>query len=683
MRTYYLAPTQPDVGLTSVSLGLLRALQRRGLKVAFCKPITKRTAETEPSVLFARQICQIHNTPDPLPMSLVTDLMTTGKGDELLEDIVSLTMSCNEAADVLVVEGIHADASRAFIPRLSGDIARSLQADVVLVASAADAEGVAQAKYLIAQVRIIGRHVAGVIFNRAPAGFDKAAVAAQLDGVPLWGVVDNNPALSAPRTIDVAHHLGAEIMIEGEIATRRVLETVLAARSATEVIARLKPGALVVSAGDRDDIILATALAASNGIELAGLVLTHNSVISPRIQRFAARAFHSGLPVLRTDGDSYETASRISRLPLAVPEDDVSRMDTVIDSVADQLDSDVICAGLERAGSKRMSPPAFRYQLIQKARAANKRIVLPEGEEPRTIRAAVICTEKHIARCLLLGKRKLIQSVADSLGIELPVGLEIIDPAEIAERYVNPLVQLRKGKGLTTTQARIALEDSVVLGTVMLALDEVDGLVSGAVHTTASTVRPALQLIKTAPGSSIVSSCFFMLMPEQVLVYADCAINPDPTAQELADIAKQSADSARAFGIEPKVAMISYSTGESGSGDDVTKVRAATELAKARWPELVLDGPMQYDAATVREVAAQKAPGSPVAGQATVFIFPDLNTGNTTYKAVQRSANVVSVGPMLQGLRKPVNDLSRGALVDDIVFTIALTAIQAQALVKQ
>jgi phosphate acetyltransferase len=217
---------------------------------------------------------------------------------------------------------------------------------------------------------------------------------------------------------------------------------------------------------------------------------------------------------------------------------------------------------------------------------------------------------------------------------------------------------------------------------MMLAVDEVDGLVSGAVHTTASTVRPALQLIKTAPGSSIVSSCFFMLMPEQVLVYADCAVNPDPNAKELAEIAKQSADSALAFGIDPKVAMISYSTGASGSGDDVEKVRAATELAKAQWPTLVIDGPMQYDAATVREVAAQKAPDSVVAGQATVFVFPDLNTGNTTYKAVQRSANVVSVGPMLQGLRKPVNDLSRGALVDDIVFTIALTAIQAQSMAQ-
>jgi phosphate acetyltransferase len=682
MRSYFVAATQPNVGLTSVSLGLLRALQRRGLKVAFVKPVTRRTPDTEPSVLFARDICKVANTPNPLPMSLVTQYVTTGKADDLLEEMVSLAMSCTDGADVLVVEGIHADPMLAFIPRLSADIARSLQADVVLAASGADAEGIAQTRYMIAQVRQAGRKVVGVIFNRAAADFDQAAVAARLDGVPIWGVIKNNPALSAPRTLDVARFLGAEVMIEGQISTRRVLDTVLAARSVTEVIPRLTPGALVISAGDRDDVILATALAESNGIELAGLVLTHHSFISPRIERFGSRAFHSGLPVLRTDGDSFETAARISRLPLAVPLDDLDRMDTVIDSLAEQLDGDAICAGLELAASTRMSPPSFRYQLIQKARAANKRIVLPEGDEPRTIRAAVICTQKGIARCVLLGKRTVIQSVADSLGIELPPGLEILEPHLVAESYVAPMVDLRKSKALTPGQALLALEDSLVLGTMMLALDEVDGLVSGAVHTTASTIRPALQLIKTAPGSSIVSSCFFMLMPEQVLVYADCAVNPDPTARELAEIAKQSADSARAFGIEPKVAMISYSTGASGAGDDVEKVRVATGLARSQWPELLIDGPMQYDAATVREVAAQKAPGSAVAGQATVFVFPDLNTGNTTYKAVQRSANVVSVGPMLQGLRKPVNDLSRGALVDDIVFTIALTAIQAQAMAQ-
>ena len=278
---------------------------------------------------------------------------------------------------------------------------------------------------------------------------------------------------------------------------------------------------------------------------------------------------------------------------------------------------------------------------------------------------------------MLLGKREIIENVAASQGLTLPAGLEILDPDDIRSQYVAPMVELRKSKGLTDVQAIAQLEDTVVLGTMMLAVGEVDGLVSGAVHTTASTVRPALQLIKTAPGSSIVSSVFFMLMPDQVLVYGDCAINPVPTAEQLAEIAKQSADSAIAFGIAPKIALISYSTGTSGTGQDVEKVRQATELAHEKYPELVLDGPLQYDAASVVEVGKQKAPNSPVAGQATVFVFPDLNTGNTTYKAVQRSANVVSIGPMLQGLRKPVNDLSRGALVDDIVFTIALTAIQA------
>jgi phosphate acetyltransferase len=268
--------------------------------------------------------------------------------------------------------------------------------------------------------------------------------------------------------------------------------------------------------------------------------------------------------------------------------------------------------------------------------------------------------------------------VAEAQGIVLPPTIEIIDPDQVRAGYVAPMVALRKNKGLTAPMAEKQLEDNVVLATMMLALDEVDGLVSGAIHTTANTIRPALQLIKTNPDAKIVSSIFFMLMPEQVLVYGDCAVNPDPTAEELANIAIQSADSARAFGLVARVAMISYSTGTSGMGSDVEKVRAATDLVKIARPDIIIDGPLQYDAASVESVSLQKAPNSPVAGQANVFIFPDLNTGNTTYKAVQRSANVLSIGPMLQGLRKPVNDLSRGASVDDIVYTIALTAIQAQ-----
>jgi phosphate acetyltransferase len=278
---------------------------------------------------------------------------------------------------------------------------------------------------------------------------------------------------------------------------------------------------------------------------------------------------------------------------------------------------------------------------------------------------------------VLLGNRTTIEEVAEAQGIELPMDIEILHPDEIRHRYVLPMVELRKHKGLSAPQAEQQLEDTVVMGTMMIMLNEVDGLVSGAVHTTANTIRPALQLIKTAPGASIVSSVFFMLMPDQVYVYGDCAVNPDPSAEELADIAIQSADSAKAFGLIPKVAMISYSTGSSGVGADVEKVAEATRIAQAKRPDLLIDGPLQYDAASVESVGRQKSPDSVVAGKANVFIFPDLNTGNTTYKAVQRSAGVVSVGPMLQGLRRPVNDLSRGALVDDIVYTIALTAIQA------
>ncbi|EGV35340.1 phosphate acetyltransferase [Neisseria weaveri] len=327
--------------------------------------------------------------------------------------------------------------------------------------------------------------------------------------------------------------------------------------------------------------------------------------------------------------------------------------------------------------TNRMSPAQFRVSMMEAARKANKRIVLPEGAEPRTVQAAAICHEKGIARCVLLAPRAEVEAVAKERGITLPDSLEIIDPATLIEQYVEPMCELRKSKGLTPEQAREQLQDTVVLGTMMMAQNDVDGLVSGAVHTTANTIRPALQLIKTAPGASLVSSVFFMLLPNQVLVYGDCAVNPDPTAEQLADIAIQSADSAKAFGIEPKVAMISYSTGTSGAGPAVEKVAQATEIAKAKRPDLDIDGPLQYDAATVPSVAKSKAPGSTVAGQATVLVFPDLNTGNCTYKAVQRNANVLSVGPMLQGLRKPVNDLSRGALVDDIVYTVALTAIQA------
>ena len=476
---------------------------------------------------------------------------------------------------------------------------------------------------------------------------------------------------------DIAGYLNAQVIAGKEHLGNRAKEIVVAAQNAAHMHHRITSGALVITPGDREDILMAASLKILSGVPVAGLLLTCGTAPSPAVQGIISPALSQNVPVLLTEHDTFATAYALAHQDQTIPADDTERMETMVEFVAEHVDAEELCRHIGRPRQLLMSPPAFRFRMMEQARAANRRIVLPEGDEPRTVEAAAICQSKGIARCVLLAKPEAVREVAANRGITLPEGLEIIDPDTIREQYVAPMVELRKNKGLTPGLARQALEDSVVLGTMMLQQDDVDGLVSGAVHTTANTIRPALQLIKTAPGASLVSSVFFMLMPEQVLVYGDCAVNPEPTAEELADIAIQSAESAKAFGIDPKVAMISYSTGTSGSGADVEKVKEATRLAQEKRPDLLIDGPLQYDAASVPSVGRQKAPDSKVAGQANVFIFPDLNTGNTTYKAVQRSANVLSIGPMLQGLRKPVNDLSRGALVDDIVYTIALTAIQA------
>ena len=353
------------------------------------------------------------------------------------------------------------------------------------------------------------------------------------------------------------------------------------------------------------------------------------------------------------------------------------RKNAAISFIAKHIPADWVKTVAKMNYPKRVSPPIFRNQLIKKARAAKKTIVLPESQDPRILQAAVICTRRKLAHCVLIGDPLEVRELAEKHAFELSDKIKIIDPSTVIDRYVEPMVKRRKHKGLTKEEAYESLQDHMVLATMMLQQNEVDGIVSGAMHTTANTIRPALQLIKTAPETDLVSSIFFMCLPEQVLVYGDCAVNTNPNAKELAAIAIASADSAKLFGVEPKVAMISYSTGSSGFGADVDKVREATEIVQKSRPDIVIDGPLQYDAAEVEGVAAQKAPNSVVAGQATVCIFPDLDTGNAIYKAVQRSANILSIGPMLQGLARPVNALSRGCLVEDIVFTIALTAIQA------
>lgn len=692
-RTFYLVPISRDTGLTSMALGLVRSLQLAGVRVGFVKPIVQPESMVGGSDLashFARTLCGTP-TPEPISFDHASELVRTGQIGALMEEVVALVESVRAAHDVVVVEGLIPDADIQIATRLNIATIRSLNADLVPVMTGGKRSAEELAAIAATAAEQYGddgrRPLAGVMVNHC-ADEGAARRIADLGGLTVAGIdkpvavlaaVPTVRKVSAPRVADVAEALGLDVVHKGAIETLRAEQMLVAARRSEKLLKHLTPGTLVVTPSDRGDAILATALVAQRGMPLAGLVLTCGGSLAPEVEALFDAPPLDRLPILLTEADTFTIASRLANVSNHVGRTDAERMERMIGYIAEKVDTAPVVKRLDLPVESLMPPPVFRHRLVEAARAAAKRIVLPEGDEPRTIKAAAICTEKGIAKCVLVGAPDRIRAVAKAHGIELPEGLEIIDPDTVRPTYVEAMVELRKAKGLTALQAKAQLEDTVVLGTMMLANGDVDGLVSGAVHTTANTVRPALQLIKTAPGSSIVSSVFFMLMPDQVLVYGDCAINPDPTAPELAEIAIQSADSARAFGVEPRVAMISYSTGSSGTGEDVDKVREATRLVKERRPDLVVDGPIQYDAASVESVGKQKAPGSPVAGHANVFVFPDLNTGNTTYKAVQRSAGVVSVGPMLQGLRKPVNDLSRGALVDDIVYTIALTAIQADA----
>lgn len=705
-RTIMLIPTDISVGLTSVSLGVVRSMEQKGVSLTVFKPIAQPrfgNKDQTTEVLRSHSSVQVA---EPLKMSYVESLLANDQKDVLMEEIVARCHDNTQQAEVILIEGLMPTRKHPFAQLLNYDIAKTLGADVIFVTALGNNTPEQLKKRIeLARSEFGGgqnKNITGVIINKLNAPVDEhgrtrpdlseifdestKATIAKIDSktladncpLPILGCIPWNFDLIATRGIDIANHLNAAIINEGALQTRRIKSVIFCARSVPNMVELFRPGTLLVTSSDRPDVIVSACLAAMNGIKIGALLLTGGYPIAKPIHDLCHSAFETGLPVLMVDTNTWQSSLSLQSFSLEVHADDHERIEKIQNYVALHINQkwiNSLTADSERP--KRLSPPAFRYQLTELARKANKRIVLPEGNEPRTVKAAAICAERGIATCILLGEPDEIKRVAAAQGIELGAGIEIVAPKSVRKNYVERLVELRKNKGMTEIVAREQLEDNVVLGTMMLEKNEVDGLVSGAVHTTANTIRPPLQLIKTAPGSSIVSSIFFMLLPEQVLVYGDCAINPDPTAEQLSEIAIQSADSAKAFGIEPRVAMISYSTGNSGAGSDVDKVREATSLAQAKRPDLVIDGPLQYDAAIMADVAKSKAPNSPVAGQATVFIFPDLNTGNTTYKAVQRSANLVSIGPMLQGMRKPVNDLSRGALVDDIVYTIALTAIQA------
>ena len=707
--TILVAPAGRRVGLTTACLGLVRALDRQGVRVAFVKPVANREVSQSAELMaLGAHILPVKS----VPIHVAEDLLAAGDDQTLMEHVVEIAGKAGVGADVLIVEGMNPEPGIMHASRVNELMLKALDAELVFVAAprsqnameVADAIAIAARGYgplpegrqvscilnrvcigaagQQAETETIGQAQGGCADCEGVAPFTETEAAHRraLQAVKLrpLAVVPCSVDLAAPRVLDVAQALKARVVFAGEIRTRRVSDVGLCAANVPNALRAMRPGSLIITPGDRSDIMMAAALSVQSGTPLAGLLLTGGHDPDPRVVRLCRKALDTGLPVLAVDESSYRAATHVAGMNTEIPADDPDRIERTMNYVADRIDVEWVKGFGHSTRVPRLSPPAFRHRLIEQARSNLQRIVLPEGNEPRTIAAAAIVENRGIARCVLLGNPDEIREVAAKQGVTLPRSVELVDPVAAAPRYIEPLVERRKAKGMTPERATIELQDSIMVGTMMLALDEAAGLVSGAVHSTAHTIRPALQIIKTVPGCNLVSSIFFMCLPEQVLVFGDCAVVPNPTAPELADIAIQSADSAIAFGIPARVAMLSYSTGSSGTGEDVEKVKEATRIAKELRPDLALEGPLQYDAAVMPDVARLKAPGSAVAGKATVLIFPDLNTGNVTYKAVQRSANVVSMGPMLQGLAKPVNDLSRGCLVEDIVFTINLTAIQAQ-----
>ena len=672
-----MVPVGLGVGLTTVSMGLIHALESRGIAVKYLNPFETTIEKVE-------------------------KLLSSGKEEVVLEEVIAQVAETSKHEGVLIVQGIISTQLRQYAPRLNHEIAKALDAEVVFVTT----PGGKSPAELKEQMTIAAKPYGGIesprtigcMINKVGAPIDQYGNA-RIDLFDLPENVEETSALSAlftdskfkvlgcfpwkrqlmaPRVKDVAKYLDAEIISAGNMDQLRVNFFALAGATVEHVTSILIPDVMVMTPADRSDTLIAAAIAFLRGIKIAGVILTGDYDPPPKTLELCSAAFEKGLPLLKVKTDSLRTAISLQNLNMKIPEDDLERRSALKEYVASFIHPDWVKELMATQTERRLSPPAFKHQLMEMARKSQKRIVLPEGEEPRMIEAAMICVQKGIAKPVLLGNPETIRRVAENNGIMFDDGLEIIDPIPLREKYLPLFLELRRHKGITEERAKETLQDNLMVGTLMLHAGEVDGLVAGTVHTTAQTIRPALSLIKTKEGVKKVSSIFFMCLPQQVLVYGDCAVNPNPTVEELADIAIQCADSATRFGIPPRVAMISYSTGESGAGAEVTKVSQATTLVKERRPDLIIDGPLQYDAAFSPDVAEKKAPNSPVAGKATVYVFPDLNTANTTYKAVQRSADVLSIGPMLQGLKKPVNDLSRGALVDDIVYTIAITAIQAE-----
>ncbi len=684
-ESIYLAATEAASGKSAVALALLEHLGRRAGRVLPFRPVVADVGEDELLDVLRERLGG--DVPPTAALCGVSYEDIHEHPEAAMSEIVDRFHAVAERADVVLVIGSDfGDLSTPTEFALNAQIAAHLGARMVLVLPAGRRTATAVAGAVDVALHAAAEShatVVGVVVNQAPeAAVDRyeTAVAHRVAPLPVVAL-PVIPLLSAPTVQDLAEACDGDLIHGHEdLLERECLGVVVAAMTLPHVLDRLVEGSVVIVPADREEIVMGALLAHRSHTfpSLAGIILNGGFPLSPQVERLMA-GIDVALPIVACSTGTMQTVSALSRARGRITVRSARKIETAVGVLGARLARSPLADALDLTERPDVvTPLMFEHDLVESARATRARIVLPEGAEPRILEAARQVRDRRIARLTLLGDRAAIEAANREVGLDLD-DVEIIDPQDPAwrEQFAEVYTGLRAHKGMTLDRARDVVVDPSYFGTLMVHTGRADGMVSGSITTTAATVRPALEIVKTAPGVSVVSSVFLMCLADRVLVYGDCAINPDPTADQLADIAISSAQTARAFGIDPRVAMLSYSTGSSGTGADVDKVRTATGLVHERAPDLLVEGPIQYDAAVDPHVAATKLKDSPVAGRATVLVFPDLNTGNNTYKAVQRSAHAVAIGPVLQGLRKPVNDLSRGALVRDIVNTIAITAVQA------
>ncbi|MFF8814400.1 phosphate acetyltransferase [Streptomyces pactum] len=686
-RSVYVTGIDRGDGRQVVELGVMELLTRHVDRVGVFRPLVHDRPDRLFDLLRARyRLGQPPHTAYGMGYEEAASLQAERGTDALVTELVERFHAVARDHEYVLVLG--SDYAATSLPDelgLNARLANEFGAPVITVVGGQDQSGEslrAEAHNAYRAYRARGCDVAALVVNRV-APEDHAAVAGLLAErlpVPCYTLPEDG-SLSAPTVSQVVRALDAVVLLGDDAGlSRDVRDFVFGGAMLPTFLPALTEGCLVVTPGDRADLIIGALAAHSAGAPpIAGVLLTLDERPGPDILALASR-LAPGTPVVSVPGRSFPTAEQLFALEGKLHAGNPRKAETALGLFDRHVDTAELTNRIAVARSGRVTPMMFEHELIERSRAGRRRVVLPEGTEERVLRAADVLLRRDVCELTLLGEEDTVRKRAAELGIQL-TDAQIVDPqtSPLRERFAERYAALRAHKGVTHELAYDVVADVSYFGTLMVQEGLADGMVSGAAHSTAATIRPAFEIIKTAPGARIVSSVFFMCLADRVLVYGDCAVNPDPDAEQLADIAIQSAATAAQFGVEPRIAMLSYSTGTSGSGADVDKVRRATELVRELRPDLLVEGPIQYDAAVDPAVAATKLPGSRVAGRATVLVFPDLNTGNNTYKAVQRSAGAVAVGPVLQGLRKPVNDLSRGALVQDIVNTVAITAVQAQS----